>query len=192
MSSVPYQASEETWATHEQPDLAFPARRDRKLSGKRTAVLAAVIIGAAGFYGGVRVEKGQLTNSTSTATAAASGARAGGAATGAPGAAAGAGPRPGFGGGGGGGSGGGPPGGGNGSFGRVSSVDGNTLYLTDNSGNTIKVTLSSATKITKSVPVSKTSVNPGDTVVIQGLKNSGGTLVATSLSDSGTASGNGN
>jgi len=170
MSAVPYEGPEENWATQEQEALA-PSGRRRKLWGKRTALLAAVLVGAAGFYGGVRVEKSQLSSSTSTTAAAPTGA-----ATGA---------RPGFGGGG------GPLAGGNGSFGKVSSVNGNTLYLTDPSGNTVKVTLSSSTKITKSLPVAKTSVHPGDAVVIQGLKNSKGTLVATSLSDSGASTAGG-
>jgi Domain of unknown function (DUF5666) len=171
MSAVPYEGPEENWATQEQEALA-PSGRRRKLWGKRTAALAAVLVGAAGFYGGVRVEKSQLSSSPGTTAAAPTGA-----ATGA---------RPGFGGGGG-----GPLAGGNGSFGKVSSVNGNTLYLTDTSGNTVKVTLSSSTKITKSLPVAKTSVHPGDAVVIQGLKNSKGTLVATSLSDSGASTAGG-
>jgi hypothetical protein len=184
MSAVPYEGPAENWATHEQEDVGRPGRRRPKLWSKRTAVLAAVTVGAVGFYGGVRVEKSQLSSSANTAAAAPSGARTGAASAGATGAAAAAaGPRAGFGGGGGG----GPLAGGNASIGKVSSVDGNTLYLTDSSGNTVKVTLSSSTKITKSVPASKTSVHPGDAVVIQGLKNSGGTLVATSLSDSGAS-----
>jgi hypothetical protein len=183
MSAIPYESRDENWPTHEQEDLARPGRRRRpKLWSKPTAVLAAIILAAAGFYGGVRVEKSQLGNSASAAAALPAGARTGAAPTAGTGAAAGAGPRAGFGGGGGGG---GPFAGGNGSFGKVASVDGNTLYLTDNSGNTTKVTLSSSTKISKSVGVSKSSVHPGDTVVIQGLKNSSGTLVATSLSDTG-------
>src|SRR5207237_5013064 len=48
-------------------------------------------------------------------------------------------------------------GGGGVSFGTVSSVNGNTIYLTEGSGNTVKVTLSSATKITKSQNTSKSS-----------------------------------
>jgi hypothetical protein len=78
-------------------------------------------------------------------------------------------------------------GGGNASIGTVASVNGKTIYLTDSSGNTVKVTLSSATKLTKSQGVSKASVRPGDTVVIQGLKSSNGTIAATSVSDSGAS-----
>ena len=57
--------------------------------------------------------------------------------------------------------------------------------MSDTSGNTVKVTLSSATKITKSLPVGRQSVHPGDSVVIQGAKAANGTLHATSVSDSG-------
>jgi hypothetical protein len=82
----------------------------------------------------------------------------------------------------------------NASFGTVSSVDGSTIYLTDPTGNTVKVTLSSSTKLTKSLSVSKHSLHPGDAIVVQGVKNSGGTIVATSVSDQGaraTGSGSG-
>jgi hypothetical protein len=51
------------------------------------------------------------------------------------------------------------------------------------------VTLSSATTITKSLPVSSRSVHPGDTVVIQGLKDSDGTISAASVSDTGNRGG---
>ncbi len=76
-------------------------------------------------------------------------------------------------------------GGGSASFGTVSSISGKTLYVTDTSGNTIKVTLSPATKVTKSVGVSAKSVHPGDTVVVSGIKGSGGTVQAATVSDSG-------
>ena len=49
------------------------------------------------------------------------------------------------------------------------------------------MTLSSATKITKSLGVSKHSLRPGDSVVIRGLKNSSGKVSATSISDSGAS-----
>ena len=49
----------------------------------------------------------------------------------------------------------------------------------------VKVDLSSATKITKSVGVSKSAVRPGDTLVIQGLKESNGSISATSVTDTG-------
>jgi hypothetical protein len=191
---------------------------------RRNAALAAVVACAAGFYAGVRVEKGQLGSSSSTgglasalaslrsgatggrgagATSAAGGAAAGGAAAGgaASGGAAGA-TRSGTGAGGSGGAGGGSFaggagaaafagggfGGGSASFGTISSVKGSSIFVTDSTGNLVKVKLSSATKITKSLGVRRTSLHPGDTVVIRGLKNSNGTLTATTVSDSGNSS----
>ncbi len=46
-------------------------------------------------------------------------------------------------------------------FGTVSSISGDSLYITEASGNTVKVTLSSATKVTKNVSVGKKAVRPG-------------------------------
>jgi hypothetical protein len=146
----------------------------------------------------VRVEKNQLSNSSSTSgalangsgagalRAAARGGAAGGGATGASG--SGAASRAGglralFGGGGGGGFAG--AGGAGATFGTVSSISGDNLYITEATGNTVKVTLSSATKVTKNVSVGKNAVRPGDTVVVAGAKNSDGTVSATTLSDTG-------
>jgi Domain of unknown function (DUF5666) len=183
MSAVPYDSHEQDWDTTEQEHSMTPGRPRRRFFNRRSAALAAMITCAAGFYAGIQVEKGQLastasaatTSATTGATGAAAGARTGAAAGGA-GAAGGFAGR--FGGGGGG-------GGGNASLGTISSVNGNTIYLTDTTGNTVKVTLSSSTKLTKSLGVSKSALHPGDSVVIQGVKNSSGTLVATSVSDSG-------
>ena len=47
------------------------------------------------------------------------------------------------------------------------------------------MTLASSTKLSKSLSVSKASLHPGDAIVVQGVKNSSGTVVATSVSDSG-------
>ena len=55
-------------------------------------------------------------------------------------------------------------------FGTVSSISGDSLYITEASGNTVKVTLSSATKVTKNVTVGKKAVRPGDTVVVAGRR----------------------
>lgn len=169
MSAIPYDSPAQDWDATGQETVAMPGpRRRRRWWGRKSAALAAAITCAAGFYAGVRVEKSQLSSSAATTTAASAAPTA-----------VGAGPRAGFLA--------GARGGGNASIGTVSSVNGNTLYLTDSSGNTIKVTLSSATKITKSVGVAKASVRPGETVVIQGLKGPGGTITATSVSDSGAS-----
>lgn len=160
------------------PDELVTPRRGRwRLFSRKTAALGAVVAAAAGFLAGIEIEKSQATGTASAAVAPGSGSGAGAAG-------AGAGARGGFpfaGRGGGG-------GGGNASFGTVSSVNGNTIYVTEPNGNTAKVTLSSATKVTKSQPVSKSSLRPGDSVVIQGATSSNGTISATSVSDSGAGS----
>jgi hypothetical protein len=159
-------------------------RPRRRFFNRKSVALAAVIACSAAFYAGISVEKGQLPSTssaaTTNATAAAprSGTAAGGA--GAPGGFAGR-----FGGGAGG------AGGANASLGTISSVSGNTIYLTDPTGNTVKVTLPSSAKLTKSLRVSKSSLHPGDTIVVQGVKNSSGTIVATSVSDSGASASRG-
>jgi hypothetical protein len=181
MSAVPYDSHEQDWDTTEQEHSMTPGRPRRRFFNRRSAALAAMITCAAGFYAGIQVEKGQLASTASAATTSATAGAAAGARTGAaPGGGGAAGGFAGrFGGAGGG-------GGGNASLGTISSVNGNTIYLTDTTGNTVKVTLSSSTKLTKSLGVSKSALHPGDSVVIQGVKNSSGTLVATTVSDSGT------
>jgi hypothetical protein len=181
MSAVPYERHDEDWNTAEQETSMSPGRPRRRFFNRRSAALATVITCAAGFYAGIRVEKSQLSTTAAAATPSATGAAGArtGAATGAAGGAGGFAGR--FGGGGAAGGG----GGGNASLGTISSVNGNTVYLTDTTGNTVKVTLSGTTKLTKSLGVAKSALHPGDSVVIQGVKNSSGTLVATSVSDSG-------
>jgi Domain of unknown function (DUF5666) len=152
--------------------LISPGGRRRRFFNRKTAALGAVVACAAGFLGGIEIEKSQLSTTASAATAPAGNAAS---------AATGTGARPGFGFGGGGAGG----GGGAASFGTVSSVSGNTIYVTQASGNTVKVTLSSATKITKSQSTSKSALHPGDAIVVQGATGKNGTVAATSVSDSG-------
>jgi Domain of unknown function (DUF5666) len=221
MNAVTYDRRNEDWEQSEDEQDAgrMPRRPRRQLFNKRSAALAAVVACAAGFYAGVRIEKGQLGSSSSTgglasalaslrsgaaggrgagATSAAGGAAAGGTAaggaTGATRSGTGAGGRGGAAasgtaaGGAGAAFAGGGFGGGSASFGTISSVKGSSIFVTDSTGNLVKVKLSSATKITKSLGVRRSSLHPGDTVVIRGLKNSNGTLTATTVSDSGNSS----
>ena len=158
-----------------------------------TALLMALILGGVGFYVGIRVEKSK-TSSTGAASAfsrAFSGGTAGtAAATGAT-SKTGASARAGATGAGGFASrfaAGGLGGAAGGTVGSVSSVSGNTLYVTETSGNTVKVKLSGATKISKSEGVSRKKLYPGDGVVIAGSTSSNGTVHATSVTDSGASS----
>lgn len=178
MSAIPYERGEEESETQEHDTVTASGRPRRRIFGRGGAVLLALVLGVGGFYAGIRVEKGQVSGSTSTSASLPSLASTTGAAgsssrtTGTSRSAI-----PGAGG----------FGGGNTSIGTVSSVKGKTIYMSDTSGNTVKVTLSSVTKITKSLHVSRKAVRPGDSVVIQGAKSSNGTLRATSLSDSGAS-----
>lgn len=185
MSAIPYEDHEQDWEQPEQEPAMTPARPRRRFFNRKSAALAALLTCAAGFYAGISVEKGQLASTAAAATTSAPGTAAGTTATGA---GAGGGFAGRFGGAGAGGAGGA---GGNASLGTISSVNGSTIYLTDTTGNTVKVTLSPSTKLTKSLGVSKGALHPGDSVVIQGVKSSSGTVVATSVSDSGARPGGG-
>jgi hypothetical protein len=157
-----------------------------------TALLMALILGGVGFYVGIRVEKSK-TSSTGGAASAFSRALSGGGTAGATGGTSktGAGSRTGATGAGGfaarfaaGGLGGAA----GGTVGSVSSVSGNTIYVTETGGNTVKVKLSGATKISKSEGVSRKKLYPGDAVVVAGSASSNGTVHATSVTDSGASS----
>ncbi|MBV9338393.1 MAG: hypothetical protein JO243_21105, partial [Solirubrobacterales bacterium] len=77
--------------------------------------------------------------------------------------------------------------GGSATLGTVSNISGDSLYVTETSGNTVKVTLSSATKVTKNITVGKKAVRPGDLVVVSGAKGGDGTVSATTVSDTGAS-----
>jgi hypothetical protein len=195
MNAMPHGApahqDPEQWDDPLQEPEFLPARPRRRVWGPATAVLLAALVGAGCFYAGVRVEKSHVGSSAAATGTSALAARLAALRGGTAGARTGAGA----------GALGGPGGGlglgrfggagANGTFGTVSAVSGHTLYLTDTSGNTIKVILSSATTISKSETVSSHSVRPGDTVAVQGLKASDGTLSATTVSDTGTRAGAG-
>jgi hypothetical protein len=186
-------------------DQPLPRRPRRNFFNRRSAALVALLTCAAGFYAGVRVEKGQIASTPVTLGASGSAATGSGARAGATGAAggsraSGASGASGTSGaasrtasaGGASGAGGfaarfgaaGGAAGANTSLGTVSTVNGKTLVVTEASGNTVKVNLSSA-KITKSQSVGRSAIHPGDTVVIEGVPSSSGTVVAATVSDSG-------
>ena len=71
----------------------------------------------------------------------------------------------------------------------MTSVNGKTILVTDTSGNTVKVKISSSTKITKNQSVSRHAIRPGDTIVVTGVGGSGQTTTAATITDSGNRSG---
>jgi hypothetical protein len=158
------------------PD-ALPPRPRMQLVTKWSVLLAILLACAIGFFVGVRIEKSKIpAASTASGTASRFAALAGGA-SGSKGAlASGFASR----------FGGSFPGAG--TSGSVTAIDGNTLYVKESSGNTVKVKLSSATAITKEAPVAKTKIFPGDEVTVVGASGSDGTVSATRLTDSGSNS----
>ncbi len=176
----------------EESELTRRPRR-RLLTPIPLALLAVLLI-ACGFIGGVLVQKGQGGTASPGA-----GARGG-----FPSLSALKGALPGAGGAGGtsstGGS--GPKGGasafpgiaGTGSggvtTGEVAYVRGNTLYVTDSEGNTVKVKAAAGSKVTKTVSTKASSIHPGATVVVLGSKAEHGSISASSISVSSAASGN--
>ncbi len=206
--TLAYEPLEEDGDWLEEPE-ELPARPRRRLLGVGGNPLPLALLGvlliACGFIGGVLVEKGQTSSSTGS-SAAASGLAArfaalrGAGATGSTttGSGTGSGASSGAsasaaGGGGFAGRFGGLGGAGGATIGEVSYISGDTLYVTDAEGNTVKVTTSPASSITKTVKSDLHGIHPGETVVIRGAKGSGGAVSAESISVSaaGAAGGGG-
>jgi hypothetical protein len=142
---------------------ALPPRRRRRLITPASAVLAAVLIGALGFIGGVEVQKGQADSGGSAAAGTGATARA------ALGAGAGGAARGGF------------AGQGNATVGSVANKRGSTLYVKDSDGNLVRVRTTSHSKINRTATASAGAIHPGDTVIVQGTKSSSGTITATQI-----------
>ena len=62
-------------------------------------------------------------------------------------------------------------------------IKGTTLYVADASGNTVKVTASSGSRVTKTVSSTITfgAIHPGDSVVVRGTQQGNGTIAADSI-----------
>jgi hypothetical protein len=149
-------AYEDDWEPAAQ-ERALPPRLRRRLVTPASAALAAVLIAAVGFIGGVEVQKGQADGTSATG---ASGAGAAGARGGFPGR-------------------GGAQG--NATIGSVANKHGSTLYVKDSDGNTVRVKTTSHSKINRTATASAGAIHPGDTVIVQGTKSAGGTVTATQI-----------
>ncbi len=142
-----------------------------------TVILYTLLLLAIGFYAGMRYQKSQTSNSTTPGASSQASrfglgtlsssssrkSRAGGARLGA-GRASGFAAR--FGG---------------AVTGTVANISGNTLYITESSGNTVEVSTNGAT-FTQTTSGSVSNVLPGDTVLIRGSKQANGSYEATSVS----------
>jgi hypothetical protein len=158
----------------------LPPRPRRRLLGAGGNPLALALFGvlliACGFIGGVLVEKGETSSSSSAAGATAGfasrfAALRGGSSTGATRSSSAAGAGGSFG------AGAGRP-----TAGTVAYLDGSTLYVTNSEGNTIKVKTSRATSVNKTVTSSVKGIHPGETVTITGNTGSNGAVSAESIS----------
>jgi hypothetical protein len=164
----------------EEPDELLPRRPRRRLIGAGGNPLAlallAVLLAACGFIGGVLIEKGETSSSSSGGSTASSlisrfrALRGGTAAAGGSGA-----------------SGAGGTAGASSGFtrptaGTVAYLDGSALYVTNAEGNTIKVTTSAATSVTKTVKASVKGIHPGETVTVSGETGTNGAVNAESIS----------
>jgi hypothetical protein len=166
----------------EEPEELLPRRPRRRLIGAGGNPLALVLLGvllvACGFIGGVLIEKGETSSSSSAGSGAAGlasrfralrgGTGAGTSSSTAAGSSAASSPatggftRP--------------------TAGTVAYLAGTTLYVTNSEGNTIKVTSSPGTSVTKTVKSSVKAIHPGETVTVTGETGSGGSVSAESIS----------
>jgi len=66
--------------------------------------------------------------------------------------------------------------------GTVTDIIGNTVYVTNSSGNLVKVTVSSTTTVDRNAASSISALKPGDTVTVQGPTQKNGSVSAASIS----------
>jgi hypothetical protein len=150
-------------------------RRPRAKLPSVTLILAAVVVASAGFLGGALVGKHYGSSGTGSLAAAFRGLAARATASASPGASGGTGS--GFAG-----RGGGVFGGGNATIGTIKLIDGSIVYVQNTEGDIVQVATSSGTKVTISETVPVKDLQPGETVIVEGSKNSSGAIAATSIS----------
>jgi hypothetical protein len=157
----------------EEPE-ELPRRPRRRILSPVPLALLGVLLIAAGFIGGVLVEKGQGSSSSSAGSTASlasrfaalrGGAASSGSSAAAPGATSSSNPgfaRP--------------------TAGTVAYLSGSTLYVTNSEGNTVKVNTSAGTSVTRTVKSTVSGIHPGETVTVTGASRAGGTVSAESIS----------
>lgn len=161
----------EPGGSHELPsqtmadDDEWPVRGPRR--GIRmsvpTVVLFGLLIAAGGIWGGAALQRSHGTSSSSSASSLASLFR-GRATTGGGGLFSGAAAA------------------GGATTGTVTEVSGTTLYVTNSSGDLVKVTVGPSATVNRNAKSSLGSLQVGDTVVVEGTKASNGSVTATSVS----------
>jgi hypothetical protein len=172
---IPADEPEEDDVTAELEELAL---RRRRRFPRVTLALAVAVVGAGAFIGGAEAQKhlgSKPTTSGGGAAGSSFASRFRGGGTGTRGA-SGTGAASSFLGGG-------------ATIGTVAAIKGSTLYVTDTSGATVKVTTSPASQVTKTVTGTVKSVDPGDTVVVRGTTKKNGDIAATSIAIGGAGAG---
>jgi hypothetical protein len=156
----------------------WPVRGPAKGIRLRTpiAIVATVVLVAAGFWGGAIAEKDHGSSTSSAASALAARFRGAGSTSGA----AGGGGFRGFGG-----AGAGAGGTTSAAAGTISVVNGNTLWVLTATGSLVKVTLGSSTAVTRNANSAADALRPGDSVVVQGSAAKNGNVAATSVAATG-------
>ena len=154
---------------HDDTDEPDFTPRPRKRARPLTYALAALAFIALGTLAGVTIQKHEDHTTTSTSATSAAGLAVGnGRGPGANGSA------------------GGPAGGGGGAgtVGTVTLVDGNNVYVTDATGNVVKVVTNAASQLVKTDPATVKDITPGETVIVRGTTATDGSVTATSLTAS--------
>ena len=72
-------------------------------------------------------------------------------------------------------------------IGTVTVIDGTTLYVTDSSGNVVKVTTNTGTTVSKTDTGTVSELAPGESVVIRGVQSSAGVYAAQTVSEGAAA-----
>jgi hypothetical protein len=163
---------------------AVLTRRPRAKLPSLTLVLAAIVVASAGFLVGALVGKHYGGSSSGNLVGAFGGFAArpttsGGSAGGGAGSGAGTGGRTGL------------FGGGNATVGTIKLIDGATVYVQTAAGDIVQVATSAGTKVTVSSTVPVKDLQPGETVIVMGSKNSSGAIAATSISQTSLGGGGG-
>lgn len=73
--------------------------------------------------------------------------------------------------------------------GTLAFLSGSTLYVTNSSGNTVKVLTSSTTSVSKTVKVKASAIRPGEQLTISGATGTGGAVTAQSITVGSLSSG---
>ncbi len=144
-----------------------PARSGRGGPPMMTYVLAAVILLGAGFLAGTILNKGSDSNTSGfPGGALPSGFPGGALPSGVPGAGA---------------------GGGGVTFGTVTKVDGDTVYVKQADGTTITVKTNGSTTVQVSTTGTVSDLSPGSTVVVQGSSSGDNAVTAQTITEGGFA-----